>query len=223
MKTPFVAALLAGGLIAGSAAAADLPIVQPYAAAAPVVHNWTGFYLGANVGYGWGDADLTFGGVGSSGDYDGFIGGLQAGYNHQFAGGIVVGLEADIQLSGVDYSRDFGGVVIGSELNYFGTARARLGYAFDRFLPYITGGVAFGQNEADFSFLGITVSDDNTHFGWTIGAGLEVAVTQNVSIKGEYLYVDFEDKTYFGNGILGGSFNAGADLHIARVGVNYKF
>ena len=106
-------------LMAVPAAAADMsyPAPAPVASYAPApVFTWTGFYLGANAGYGWGEAD-------ASPDVDGFLGGLQAGYNWQGAGPLVFGVEADIQYADVSSSV--------FTLDYFGTVRARIGYAFD--------------------------------------------------------------------------------------------
>jgi outer membrane immunogenic protein len=209
------------GILSAPAFAADLPAAQAYQPVSAAVYDWTGFYVGANVGYAWGEAEVTALGATDSGDYDGFVGGLQLGYNHQI-GQFVVGLEVDAQLSGVEYDEAFAGGTASSELTWFGTGRARVGYAFDRFLPYITGGFAWAQNDIDFTVGGVTVSDDNNHFGWTVGGGLEAAVTENISVKAEYLYVALDGEDYF-DGAVAGGFDADSDFHIGRVGLNYRF
>ena len=166
MKKFLITATALSGLLsfAGSASAADVAIE-------PAAYDWTGFYLGANGGYGW-DADgsnelstdnntpVNLGDSiefsrGSIGDLDseGWFGGLQTGYNLQ-SGMIVFGAEADIQLSDIndsisgDFSNPDGTVPLSGatslDLDWFGTVRGRLGVAFDRLLIYGTGGVAFG-------------------------------------------------------------------------------
>lgn len=225
MTRLLVATALATGLIAAPAFAADLPVYQEQVAYSPApAFSWDGFYVGANVGYAWGTGRVAVPAQSVSGDYDGFLGGIQAGYNAQF-GALVVGLETDLQLSGIDYSRTFatvaGNVTTKSDLKWFGTTRARLGYAADRFMPYITGGVAYADNKISATNAGATLSESKTHWGWALGAGVEAAVTNNVSLKAEYLYVDLERKTYFS--AFGGGFRADADFHIGRVGLNYRF
>ncbi|MGQ4273296.1 outer membrane beta-barrel protein [Terrihabitans sp. B22-R8] len=162
--------------------------------------NWTGFYAGAHLGYGFGDAN--------SADTDGFLIGVQGGYNWQY-NAFLVGLEADISYSGVGYN----GLADEYEIDWLGTARGRIGYAFDRFVAYGTGGLAWANAEYDS---GVS-TDSNTHIGWTLGAGVEAAVTQNISAKAEYLYMDFGDESYSGAGTIE------SDLHTVRLGVNYRF
>jgi outer membrane immunogenic protein len=121
-----------------------------------------------------------------------------------------------------------GGVVANafSELNYFGTARARIGYAADRVLWYATGGVAWGTNEVGASlaapglFLAGTASD--THVGWTVGAGVEWALVDNWTAKVEYLYLDLGNASYLGGPAAGG-FNVDLTAHTVKVGLNYRF
>lgn len=191
-------------LMAVPAAAADMsyPAPAPVASYAPApVFTWTGFYLGANAGYGWGEAD-------ASADVDGFLGGLQAGYNWQGAGPLVFGVEADIQYADVSSSA--------FTLDYFGTVRARIGYAFDQFLIYGTGGFAYGGGS--YQLLGL--SNDRNHLGWTLGAGAEYALGGNWSVKGEYLYIDLGDETYAS---FFGPRDVGMSANVLRAGVNYRF
>ena len=199
---------------AGSAFAADLPAVAPYQAVAPAgYYDWTGFYVGLQAGYAFADSDF-------GGDLDGFVGGVHAGYNYQI-NNWVLGIEADVDYSAADASGTVAGVAYDVDLEWLGSVRGRVGYAFDRVLVYATGGVAFGGIDASATAAGVTTSDDNTHVGWTVGAGVEVAITNNVTARAEYRYTDLGDKNYnFGGAVA----NLDAqDLHAVRVGVSYKF
>lgn len=196
------AALVAGAGLAAPAAAADLSgryPPAPYAAPAPV-STWTGFYIGANVGYGWGSS--AFGSPG------GAIGGLQAGYNWQFGSPFVLGVETDFQFSGIS-GGPYG-------LDYFGTIRARAGYAIDRVLVYATGGFAYGQGSLD----AFGLSSSATQTGWTLGAGAEFAFDRNWSARAEYLYVDLGSATL---PTVLGPIATGLDANILRAGVNFRF
>jgi outer membrane immunogenic protein len=194
-------------LWASTALAADIAEPVPMAPAMPMpvqatAFDWTGFYVGVNGGYSFGDAVR----VGPNFELDGASLGGQAGVNYQF-GQIVLGAETDIQYSWLSDSAggdDF-------DLNYFGTLRARAGYAFDRVLPYVTGGLAYGEGEFDGAG-----NDDNLHLGYTVGAGVEYAFTDQISIKGEYLYTDLGEEDYAGTDI-------DMDFHTVRLGLNYRF
>lgn len=201
MNTKILAGLGLAAMLAGPAAAADLAYPAPaqtYAVAVPF--SWTGFYLGGNVGYGWGKAD-------ASPDIDGFIGGLQAGYNYQ-VGSFVIGAETDIQYSNVSSSV--------FNLDYFGTIRARAGVAMDQFLVYGTGGFAYGRGS--YEFAGLTNSQTNT--GWTLGVGAEYAITPNWTARLEYSYLDLGTDTY---ATVNGPLEVGLTTNLVRLGANYKF
>ena len=204
---------LAALVVAAPAFAAD--IAQPYPTKAPVVapvpvFSWTGFYLGANAGYAWGSSNGYADDLGIS--PDGWVGGGQVGFNYQLGNNVVIGVEADLQGSGIkDTAYGFE-----SKLDYFGTVRARVGYAFDTVLPYVTGGFAYGNVKINNELL--DWSESTTQTGWTIGAGVEYAFLPNWTVKAEYLYVDLGDDYYDNLGA-----NAGINLNIARVGLNYKF
>ena len=147
MKKYLLSGVAALGLLAaGAASAADLPsrkgpVVAPVYVPA---FTWTGFYVGANAGWGFGNMDSV--GVSGFGDLDGFVGGGQIGYNYQL-GQIVLGLEADFQGADLKAGPSWAGLGIVGEgkTEWFGTVRGRVGYAFDRFLPYLTGGFAYGS------------------------------------------------------------------------------
>jgi outer membrane immunogenic protein len=166
--------------------------------------NWTGFYVGGNAGWGWGSALGT--------DPSGYLIGLQAGYNFQFASGLLAGIESDIAISGIDGSA--GGTSF--ELDYLGTVRGRLGYTMDRFLVYGTAGLAYGRGDVSSGGL----SNEQTHFGWTIGAGVEAMIAPNITARLEYLYADLGRETYT---TTGGPVRVGFDASILRTALNYKF
>ena len=215
------------------AQAADMP--KPvYRAPPPVVvaaYNWSGFYIGGNVGYGTGDVSANGWGEGLSKSFNGWFAGGQLGWNWQAVGSPWVwGFEADWQ--GADFESDFtlaNGFVNGSgfsRLNWFATARGRVGYAWDRVMFYTTGGFAWAENEIGIS--GLVETKSFTHTGWTIGAGLEWALVNNWTVKLEYLFLDFGSKEYFPNTINGLNindlgFNADADIHTIKLGLNYRF
>jgi outer membrane immunogenic protein len=228
MKKFLLSSVAALGIIAaGAASAADLPSRRgPVEAPIYVpVFTWTGFYVGANAGYAWGQIDSTnvgvIGGFGNFADPDGFVGGGQIGYNYQI-GQWVIGAEADFQGADLKATAFAPGVTASNEINYFGTVRARVGYAFDRFLPYVTGGFAYGNVKNKVTTPFGAFSDDNTQYGWTVGGGLEYAFTNNLTAKLEYLYVDLDKESIT---VPGGTFNANVEtkFSVVRAGLNYKF
>ena len=171
-----------------AAEAADIP--RPvYKGVRSVIayYNWTGFYAGINAGYGWGTSNWDIPAVSNS--PKGFLVGGTLGYNYQ-TGSFVWGLEGDIGWADVKGSVDCGlGLTCETANRWLGTVRGRVGYAFDRFLPYLTGGGAFGSVRASIN-PGPVVSATDTRMGWTFGGGLEYAFLGNWTAKIEYLYVD---------------------------------
>ena len=213
MKRVFLAGVALAALM-GSASAADIPrrvVERPVAAPVPYVaaYNWTGFYVGLNAGWGWG-AD-------SNGD-GGLVGGT-LGYNWQM-NQIVFGLETDIAWSGIEGSRRCGGFRCEANIDWFGTARGRLGVAMDRFMPYIAGGLAYGDVSARVK--GFPEQSD-VRAGWTLGAGVEVALAAPWTAKLEYLYVDVGDVGCGGGCGVAGARNVDLNAHIVRAGVNFRF
>jgi outer membrane immunogenic protein len=230
------------------------------ARAAPVAptFNWTGFYVGGHVGYGWGNVagDTTVVSVPPGLGFanppgtqifafdrnlkpNGGLGGGQFGYNYQI-GSAVLGFEADFSWTGQRGSSNFNGArfvisedyvyqeTLRAQLEYMGTARARLGYAFGMFMPYMTGGFAWGHATGDFNsaltqLFGptqtITTSQSRMLTGGTIGVGFEYAFAPKWSVKAEYLYVDLGKKIFF-DGQSGGAF--GFQDHVLRVGFNFR-
>jgi outer membrane immunogenic protein len=187
-----------------------------------MLYNWTGFYLGANVGYGWSDGSgtLTAGAVTIpiNGSGDGVLGGVQAGYNWQM-NQFVFGIETDFQLSDGKGNVTSGGVVVGNASNdWFGTIRGRVGYAFDRWLLYVTGGGAYSHNKLTSVPAGL--SAEATGWSWTVGGGVEMALWDRWSAKLEYLFIDTPDSTPV---IAGTATTGSVDTNIIRVGLNYRF
>jgi outer membrane immunogenic protein len=216
-KLRILALASVAALIGGTASAADInvrpaPVLTAPAPVAPAF-SWDGLYLGLNGGYGWGQSNAD---TGYDVSNDGFFFGGQIGYNMTVGGNIVLGLEGDLQWADINGSNDTGPVV-GQDVNWFGTARARVGLAMGNLLPYVTGGFAWA-NETRTSDLG--ASQDLTHTGYALGAGIEYAWTRNISTKLEYQYINLNSKTY--DDIPAGP-SVDQDIHTIRLGVNFRF
>jgi outer membrane immunogenic protein len=216
-------AAVAAVLGAAAANAADLPrpVPAPMVTKAPPyieqTFNWTGFYVGVNGGGGWGHSrtDLS-GGFSTSGG----VAGGTIGYNAQY-GNWVFGFEGDIDWSDVSGSTSAAGCPGCSvQNNWLSTARGRVGYAFGRWLPYVTGGLAVGDVQASApGFPGAT----NTQVGWAAGAGVEYALSNNWSAKLEYLHVDlgrFDCGAACG---APGTDNVSFHDNLVRGGINFRF
>jgi outer membrane immunogenic protein len=240
-----------------AASAADLPAraaPPPYIAPVPIF-TWTGFYAGVNAGWGWrnNDQDPVFLAPGagipaglagtlifSNNDDGGFTGGGQIGYNYQI-GSFVVGIETDIQWADTNQNQDVifvpatgftgtfvPGVFDSNAPEWWGSVRGRVGVAFDRFLVYATGGLAY--------------TDDNT--GWTVGGGVEWALPVNwfgssaVTFGLEGLWLSFDDDNNNFNGSVGTFTPVGGvpvsvlppvannndnEFFVARAKLNFKF
>jgi len=211
-----VAALLLGSL---AAQAADLhqPSYKAPAYVAPAYANWTGFYVGINGGYGWGDSQWS----GSAGTFNidpkGWLAGITAGYNFQ-TGTWVWGIEGDWDWS--DLNKTAAAGLCGSceiKDTWLATVRGRLGYAgWNNWLPYITAGGAGAQVKVT-----TPGGDQNkTQWGWTAGAGIEWAFLANWSAKLEYLYVDLGKFDAIG---LAPDESVKFKANVVRLGVNYRF
>jgi outer membrane immunogenic protein len=209
--------------LGGAAAAADLPPAPapaPYYKAPALVptYDWSGFYLGINGGGGWGRSTWT-----TTGSFDtsgGLVGGT-IGYNYQI-NQVVLGLEGDIDWADINGSVTNAGcpsTACTTTDNWLSTVRGRLGYAADRFMPYVTGGAAFGDVKATGPGLSGT---DTTNAGWTVGGGIEFAIAGHWTAKAEYLYVDLG---HVGCGTACGATteNVSWRSNIGRLGINYRF
>jgi outer membrane immunogenic protein len=240
MKKLLITSAALTALYAGSAVAADrrMPAYAP--PPAPVYSSWTGMYLGANVGYSWGQSkfDATLTGVGTlsnSQNINGAIGGFQTGYNYQF-GAWVWGLETDIQASGEKGGSTLAGrlpltsVTTDDKLPWFGTVRGRLGFlATPNVLVYGTGGAAYGlvKNSATITVRGVSAvgTFSDLRAGWTVGGGVEGALGGGWSAKLEYLYMDLgqSQQTFTGFGVGTTAQTRETTDNIVRVGLNYKW
>ena len=259
MNIKYLIAASAAALISATAAnAADIVQPAPYEPA-PVVtvptFSWTGAYIGGQIGGSWSDSSVktnrTIGlspigkATSWSPDGDGFVGGLYAGYNFEVGNNIVLGAETDFVWGDIkDNSFESDQYTTASAFNYnteqrikqkwAGATRVRVGYAMDRFMPYIAGGVAYTKVDSSGStylsdrVTGVTAagsvlnySSSNTLTGWTIGAGVDYAVTDNVLVRLEYRYADYGDKT--NHYVDGFSEKVDYKSNDVRVGVAYKF
>jgi outer membrane immunogenic protein len=205
-----------------SAQAADIP--RPvYKGVRSVVayYNWTGFYLGVNGGYGFGTSNWDIPAV--TVKPTGWLAGATLGYNYQM-GSVVLGIEGDYDWADIKGSETCAVILTCETKNtYLATIRGRIGYAFDRFMPYLTAGGAYGDIKATISapLVGAVLTSSKAQFGWTVGAGLEYAFLGNWSAKLEYLYVDLgRFDTGFTTPIVD---NVSLKQNIVRVGLNYKF
>ncbi|WP_158808288.1 outer membrane protein [Beijerinckia sp. L45] len=224
--------------LSGTAFAADLPSrrAPPVYAPPPIpVFSWTGFYIGGQVGYGFGrdNAGIVATGPFSSSP-NGIIGGGHVGYNFStqslplfggvFGTGGVIGVEGDVD--GSDYRRTV--ALAGPDAavirnNIQGSIRGRLGFAVDRALFYATGGAAFADFRTNYTtFLGGNDSLSHTRVGWTVGGGVEYAVTNNWSLRAEYRYSDFGSFTDLSPAFFSAVRHHETEQR-AQVGFSYKF
>ncbi|MDX8531176.1 porin family protein [Mesorhizobium sp. VK25A] len=234
----FVAALL---VTTGAAIAADTVVSEapPAPPEAPAAFSWTGFYVGGFGTLAVGDMEYGTRQIFADGNpppqignFDvsasGFLGGIQAGYDWQMNDKWVVGAVADI--AGSNYSASITASSNGvefldgeSKLKYLGTVRARVGYAWDRALLYAHGGLAYGKTEHRLDLGGTNVfSESQTRTGWTVGAGVEYAITDRISFGTEYAFVDLGAKQILDNG-EGLTINDDVDLHTLKAFVNFRF
>ena len=217
--------ILAGAatlMSASAASAADLLINQPAPSygsdfGGGSTGGWDGAYVGGFVGYGWGtlaDQDGNiFASPNDETDLSGWTVGAKLGANFSVGGGLVLGAEGDVAWSGIGGYNDPNDV--GFDVNWTSSLRGRAGYDAGAFMPYLTAGLALA---------GGTVSDgptDNSqvHFGWTGGAGVEVAATEQISIDLQYRYSAYGQATYD----VGTPSDLDLSTHAVTAGVNFKF
>ena len=249
MKIRYLIAASAAALTAASSAqAADVVANQePAPVVAAPAFSWTGFYAGAQIGGSWSDTDLKGKYKDDKGDWgrrqgfspdpSGFIGGIYAGYNYDLGNNIVIGADTDWVWGDMDendkssltYRDGTTGTLSGKlKEQWAGSTRARVGYAVDRWMPYIAGGVAYAKVDSNFRVKdsagkvkpGFSASDSDTLVGWTIGAGFDYAMTDHIILRAEYRYTDFGDEDYSKNNI---KYNVDYKTNDFRVGVAYKF
>ncbi len=218
-------------LLSFGALAADLPGRSAALAPSPVVvvpaFSWNGFYVGAHAGYMSGDVKVNYGTTPGGGEMKGFVGGALAGYNWQ-RGSLFYGLEADGSfgsvdgrgkplpanpptLTAVDYSYNH---------NWNGHFRGRLGFAVDRTLFFAAGGLAVAHHKlGEYAQGSMESVHSGTHYGWTIGAGVEQAWSNNFVTRLEYLYDDYGRSTY----VRDEGLNVKLTGHTVRAALIWKF
>ncbi|MBR1148150.1 outer membrane protein [Bradyrhizobium sp. AUGA SZCCT0431] len=241
IKDRFVRVLLftvTGCSFSLSAMGADLPArMEPVAPIAYVpAFSWSGFYLGGELGWIQTNPEYSTGAlllgapflVTSGSDKNGLTYGILGGYNYQM-GQLVVGIEADFQgwtVGEIRYTAITGDFLT-AHSKWGGSIRGRLGYAADRALLYVTGGAAFVSNETSIPFTGISIGGEDTRVGWTAGAGLDYAFTNNWFTGLEYRYSQYQAKSFvypipiLGLGLVGFKQELSNNQVTARVG--YKF
>lgn len=199
----FVIALLSGvaglALVSG-AQAADLIIDEPAAGVVEAASgNWDGLYVGAFVGGLGGTYENS---IGTEWDISGWLAGVNLGANFTVADGIVLGVVGDVAWTNAEHD------VAPLAVDWTASLRGRLGFDGGSFLPYLTAGLAVAGGE----IAGV----NETHVGWTVGAGAEFAVADNISVDLLYRYSDYGTATYNGSDF---------DLtsHAVTVGLNFKF
>ncbi len=230
-KLLLAAAMVMSGSIAN---AADMPVKAAPYAPVPVV-NWTGFYVGGEAGYVWGRTDsvLSLTGTTVTANPDGWVVGLFGGYDWQLPNNFVIGARiaapvwsnaddtiSDPALAGVSYEGRFRWAVLGT---------AQFGYAFGNLQPYVGVGVAFGEgrvtvNNPFFAPAATSVSDDQTHVGLVLNAGVKYMFARNWFAGLHYTHIEWQDKTYtlvtpFTT--FAASIGASSDSLVATLG--YKF
>ncbi|AVO45638.1 outer membrane protein [Phreatobacter cathodiphilus] len=214
MKALLLATTALFALSAG-AQAADLGAPRTPIAASVVVpaFSWTGFYVGAHAGYGWGNSRF-FNGIAFPTSTNGPLIGGQLGFNYQF-NQIVLGVEADLAYAAIT-GRASNLAAISHRTNMLGSVRARAGFAANRALIYVTGGLGFQGAATAQTPVG---PESYSRVGYALGAGIEYAMTPNWTVKAEYMYYNFGTRTL-------GPLYAGtvrSDIHTVKLGVNYLF
>jgi outer membrane immunogenic protein len=221
MRAYVIAAAVVVAFAGSSVFAADLP--RPPVVSAPPAALWSGFYGGVNLGGGWA----------STGQHNStVVGGGQLGYNWQF-GAWVLGGEADIDGMGLRSSAILTSTIgnqitSNTSVDYLGTVRGRVGYAFDRWLPYVTGGLAYTTIDHNgMGVLGVAGNYSASDFktGYAVGGGVEWAFRDRWSAKAEYLFSQFPGKTNVYNTTTPPITvrYVGLEFNVVRLGVNYHF
>ena len=195
---------------AGYASAADI-------VPEPACRDWSGFYVGAHAGYMWANFDVDdSAGVGHDFDDDGFVGGALLGANFQ-SDCLVFGVEGDIGWADIDDSQ-FVDVLesdLDIDLDMNAHIRARLGWSMGDVMPFIAGGLAIADVEAESS----EDDDSHTHLGFTIGGGIDWALSDSFILRAEYLYDNYEEKSYD----VGSDVDIDLDTHTVRAALIWNF
>lgn len=223
---------------AGAAAAADALESETAPPAETAPYNWTGAYIGVQLGYGTGSGEGAYllpGGARIETAFPeakGALLGGQVGYNYQW-GSVVLGLEGELSYSWADGTSDIrafpsgaGPVAINeNEFDYLGSITGRLGYAMDRTLFYAKGGVGFTKlSMSDIpNGGGFNASGSEALTGWTVGAGVEHALNDKWTIRGEYQFYRFDANLAVDEPAPFRVYDDDFDIHAVKIGLNYKF
>lgn len=241
MRTGLMLAAIVVATTSVPAMAADLIVTPEPEAIVPSSYSWSGAYVGATAGVISASTDVSnilFEGAPSGLDpytieSNGWLAGLTVGVNQQWDN-IVVGIEGDYSWSNAEgtFEDPVADYSITTRLQNFATLRARVGFSVDSVLLYGTAGLAYGliEGQLDDNYAGpttITTVDSQSQFGWTVGVGAEVGVTDNISVKAEGLYYDLGEATYtFDEGAPGWeplTADAATTGWVGRLGVNFRF
>jgi len=206
-------------LLPGSAWAADLGADVPMTAPG---FDWTGYYAGMQAGYGWGRSDITGndgGPFSAKPDIDGgFVGGHVAGLWQLDQA--VLGAEADLNYASIDGTADAGPAnTFGTDVKWFGSVNAKAGYAVDRLLIYGIGGVAFAGIETS-QVAATSYARTRASTGWTLGAGVDYALTNNVVVGAQYRYYDFGKEHFDASDTFT---ERDQDVKLQTLGVNFSY
>lgn len=187
---------------------------------APLPEYWSGPYAGAYAGYGWGRArDVDATGPDSYRDIDGWLGGVQLGASKRM-NKLVFGVEGDVAAAGIGFSQAGDGFSLKGNLDWLATIRGRVGFTpVERVLVYGTAGIAFAGFDLDLNGGGQSFGGNGVHTGWAVGGGVEAMVTENVSLKAEYVYHDFGSDSYD----LPDPANIALRVHTVKIGANFHF
>ena len=184
---------------------------EPVATEVVTAFDWSGAYIGLQGGGSWIDGEFSVPGASENEDFNGGFVGKFIGYNFVIDN-FVIGAEGDINYNWNENSYRAAGVRGDVGTDWSGSLRARVGYSFDRVLIYATGGWA-----ATNAYIDSNAGDwDRTFHGWTIGKGIDYAVTDNVFVRAEYRYTNYGDRTF-------GGVKVDLDQHTATLGVAFKF
>jgi outer membrane immunogenic protein len=237
MTKTWLSTVAAVALLAASSAAFAADLAAP--APAPIImptYNWTGFYIGANLGGAWASGTLTDNLTGASftGNHSGVIGGGTVGYNWQISPNFVVGIEGTFDGTSIGTTSNIVSVpILGTPTavqgsigtNWVSTLAARFGIAVNNILYYAKGGGGLADNSASLTntITGTSVSTSNTRSGWLVGGGIEYGMTPNWTIKAEYDYLRMSNWTNSGPLSPVDTFSLSRQINMFTVGVNYKF
>lgn len=217
------ALLLAAGAsavaISSAVQAADLIIEEPVEAGiVDVSGSWDGVYVGVFVGAGAGELEDN-GPLGGVEDISGWLVGANVGADFTVTDGIVAGVVADIAWSDIGADFDFGDTYSFSA-DWLASIRGKLGFDGGAFLPYLTAGLAVAGISAAYAG-GPDFDEDHVHVGWTVGAGVEFAVTEDVSVDLLYRYSDYGTQTYGESD--GAPYESSFNTHQVSIGLNWRF